>query len=181
VPFLVPGIREVDAHFVQRSIGDLVAQHFHRVVVVQADVGGVVGIECVQQPAHSRCMHFDADVVARRILRGSEAQGIAIAETYLHHPRRGAAEHRIEIARCVAAFRRRAFDRPAFDRHVIQPEPRPQLFERTLLRRRESALAQHETAHGSVAGGDGVGLGRVGGGAGHRQPISPSTGDEALA
>src|SRR5690606_33272263 len=125
----------------------------------------------VEQAAHARRMHFQADVVARWVLAGGKAQRLAVAETDLQHLRRVAAEHRVVIARLAA---------------VVQAEARPGIVERALLGRGEAALAQHETADLATPLTRGIGLGRrlgafAGERVGHRQPISPSTGEEALA
>ncbi|KAG0937366.1 hypothetical protein G6F31_015606 [Rhizopus arrhizus] len=170
VALLVPRVREVDAHFIQRAVGDLVLQHFHRIVVVQAHVGGVVVGQRVQQPAHAGRMHLDADVITRRVVLGRAAQRGAVAEADFQHLVGGATEGGIQIARLAV---------------VVDAETRPAFVERTLLGGRESALAQHEAAHFTAAFADGERLGRgLGAGAVERighQPISPSTGDEALA
>ncbi|KAG0923129.1 hypothetical protein G6F32_014388 [Rhizopus arrhizus] len=170
VALLVPRVREVDAHFIQRAVGDLVLQHFHRIVVVQAHVVGVVVGQRVQQPAHAGRMHLDADVITRRVVLGREAQRGAVAEADFQHLVGGATEGGIQIARLAV---------------VVDAETRPAFVERTLLGGRESALAQHEAAHFTAAFADGERLGRgLGAGAVERighQPISPSTGDEALA
>src|SRR5690606_8713642 len=96
---------------------------------------------------------------------------ISVAEADLQHQRRVAAEHRVVVADLAG---------------VIDAEARPGLVERALLGRREPALAQGEAADLAPAFAGGVGLGRgLGALAGergrHRQPISPSTGEEALA
>ncbi|KAG0739102.1 hypothetical protein G6F24_017436 [Rhizopus arrhizus] len=70
VALLVPRVREVDAHFIQRAVGDLVLQHFHRIVVVQAHVVGVVVGQRVQQPAHAGRMHLDADPISSTLWAG---------------------------------------------------------------------------------------------------------------
>ena len=77
------------------------AQHFDRIVVVQAHVVGAVGGQRIQQPAHAGRVHFDADVVARRVLRGGEAQRLAIAEADLQHARR-ARGRRLRRSRAAA-------------------------------------------------------------------------------
>src|SRR5690606_11582494 len=93
-----------------------------------------------------------ADVIARAVARGGEAQRLAIAEADLQHPRRTAPERGIEVARLAG---------------VVQPEARPQCVERALLRRREAPLAQHEAADAAAAFLDrerlGRGLGAVAG------------------
>ncbi len=162
VALLVPGVREIDAHLVQAAVGHLVAQHFHRIVVVDAHMVAAVGFQRVEQPAHARGVHLDAEVVARRVLPGREAQRVAVAGADLHHPRRGAAEHRVEIAQLAG---------------VVQAEARPLHVERALLGLGEAPLAQHEAADLATAFGDGERLGRgLGAGAGERighRPIGP--------
>ncbi len=170
VALLVPRVREVDAHFIERAIGDLVLQHFHRVMVVQAHVVGIVLSQCVQQPAHAGGVHFDADVVARRIVLGGEAQRGTVAEADFQHLVCRAAEGGIQVTRLAG---------------VVEAEARPAFVERALLGGGETSLAQHEAAHlaAALAYGEGLGWG-LGAGAvkriGH-QPISPSTGEDALA
>src|SRR5262245_27671397 len=61
VALLVPGVGEVDTDLVERAVGDLVAQHFHGVVVIQANVAGLVLRQRVEQAADARRVHFDAD------------------------------------------------------------------------------------------------------------------------
>ena len=46
------------------AVGDLVRQHFDRIVVVDADVVAAVLGQRIEQAADARRMHFDADVVA---------------------------------------------------------------------------------------------------------------------
>ena len=84
---LVPGIREVDADFVQRGVGDLVLEHFDGVVVIQAHVVRVVCGQCVEQAADAGRMHFDADQVAVRIARRGVAERLAVAEADFEHAR----------------------------------------------------------------------------------------------
>ncbi len=168
VPLLVPWIGEIDTHFVQRAVGDFVFQHFHRVVVIQAHMGAAVFVQRVEQAAHARSMHLDADVIAAWVLPRGKAQRGAITEADLQHLVRIASEGGSQIARRTG---------------VVQPEPRPQVVEGALLRGGETALAQHEAAHLPAALFDGEGLGRhLGAVAGerishelsHRQNESPS-------
>ena len=171
VALLVPGIGEVDADLVQRSIGDLVPQHLDRIMVVQVHVVAAVLGQRVEQAAHARGVDFQADVVARRVLAGGEAQRLAVAEADLQHLGRGAAEGGVQVARGAG---------------VVEPEARPGIVERALLGRGEAALAQHEAADLAAAFAGGVGLRRSLGAfaferVGHRQAIRPSTGEDALA
>ncbi|MNN01290.1 hypothetical protein D3C81_1139010 [compost metagenome] len=167
---LVPRVGEVDAHFIERTVGDFLLQHFHCIVVKELDVFGVVIGQCIEQATDARCMHFDADVILRRIELHRITQRGAIAETNLQHLGRSATEGGVEVARLAGE---------------VQAETRPAFVERTLLGRREAALAQHETADFTAPFLDGERLGRcLGAGAfkriGH-QPINPSTGEDALA
>jgi hypothetical protein len=84
VALLVPGIGEVDADLVQRSIGDFVFQHFHRIVVVEPGVAGIV-------------------VASAWVALRGEAEGLAVAEADLEDALRLAPERGVEIARraCV--------------------------------------------------------------------------------
>ncbi|MNI94050.1 hypothetical protein D3C73_1520910 [compost metagenome] len=68
VALLVPRVGEIDAHFVQCAIGDFLFQHFHRVVVVQAHVVGVIVGQRVQQAADAGRVHFQADVIAAGVV-----------------------------------------------------------------------------------------------------------------
>ena len=102
------------------AVGDLVLEHFDRIVVVQAHVARVVGGQCVEQPADAGRVHLDADEVARRVVPCGEAQRFAIAEADFEHARRAAAEGGVEVARRAG---------------VVQAEARPLLVECALLRR----------------------------------------------
>ncbi len=170
VALLVPGVGEVDAHFIQRAVGDFLLQHLDRVVVVELDVvGGIIG-QRIEQAAYARCVHLDADVVLAGIELRGITQGRAIAEADFQHLGRAAAEGGLQVARFAVE---------------INAETRPAFVEGALLGRGEAALAQYEAADLASAFGHGEGLGRRLGactvkGIGH-QPISPSTGEEALA
>lgn len=166
----MPRVREVDAHFIQRAVGDLVLQHFHRIVVVQAHVVGVVVGQRVKEATHAGRVHFDADVVARRVVLGGEAQRGTVAEADFQHLVCRAPECGVQVTRLAG---------------VVEAEARPAFVERALLGGGETSLAQHEAAHLAAALAYGEGLGRgLGTGAVERighQPINPSTGEEALA
>ena len=48
VALLVPGIREIDADLVERTVGDFVFEHFHCIVVIEARVLRVIAGERIQ-------------------------------------------------------------------------------------------------------------------------------------
>ncbi len=98
VPLLVPWIGEIDTHFVQRTVGDLVFQHFHRIVVIQAHMGAAVFLQRVEQAAYAGGMHLDADVIAAWVLLRGKAQRSAIAEADFQHLVRIASEGGSQIA-----------------------------------------------------------------------------------
>src|SRR5690606_30137517 len=168
-----------DADLVEAAVGDLVLQHFDRVVVVDADVAGAVLRQRVEQAADARGVHLDADEVAPGVVGGGEAQRLAVAEADLEHPRRLAPKLGGEVARGATAL----------DGRVVEAVARPQRVEGTLLRGSEAALAQHEAAHAAVAILDrerlrrrlGAGAGK---GVGHRsvmpRPATPASSDEAV-
>src|SRR5690606_38888288 len=99
VALLVPRVREVDADLVEAAVGDLVLKNLDRVVVVDADVAGAVPGQRVEQAADAGGVHLDADEVAPGIVRGGEAQRLAVAEADLEHTRRIAPERGSEVAR----------------------------------------------------------------------------------
>src|ERR1700754_4886948 len=160
--FLVPRIGEPDAHFGHAAWRDLVLQHFHRVVLVQAHIGRVALGQRVHHATHAGTMHFHADVIACEVVFAGPSQCFAGPEADLEYPRRMATERAVEIARHAA---------------VVEPEARPVVVECTLLRRRHAAFAQHEAADAAMERGVARGLVVVR----HRQPTSPSTGLEADA
>src|SRR5690606_24267684 len=145
VALLVPRVGEVDPDLVEAGVGDLIGQHFDRIVVVDPYVAGVVGGQRVEQATDAGGVDLDADQVAVCVVLPGEAQRLAVAEADLEHARRAAAEHGVEIARLAG---------------VVDAEARPLLVERALLGRAEAALAQHEAADLAMALGDRERLGR---------------------
>ncbi len=98
-----------------------------------------------EQATDAGGVDLDPDQVALRIVLRGEAQRLSIAEADLQHALCLAAKCRVEVALVPC---------------VVEPEPRPQLLERTLLRRGEAALTQHEAAHLAMAFHAGEGFGR---------------------
>ena len=93
-------------------------EHLDRVVLDDANVAETALADVLEQRAHARRVHLDAEeVVAGQRLRNRRC-GVPHAEADLDHQRRGAAEG----GRCVEGLRR-----------IRHDELRPQVFERPHL------------------------------------------------
>ena len=141
---LVPGIGEENMHAIQRLRADHVAQHFHGVVLDDADVADLLLIDQFEQIAHAGRMHLKRKVVVLGVCQGDRCGAVAHAETDFQHLRRSAPEGLIEIERLC---------------FVGNAEARQQRLHGTLLRGRNAALAQHVAADMALTRVGGVGHG----------------------
>ncbi len=165
VLLLVPGIREIELHPVQRTVGNAQFEDVHGVVAVAAQVAQTALLDFQQQGADTGPVHLDADKVLIRLRFGHAGQGLAHAVADLQHPGRVAAEFRPCIQHALAAF---------------QAVAGPQCVQSLALAMGEPALAQHEAAHPAhhLAGFRVFILLQE---VQHGQRTSPSEGDEGLA
>ena len=68
----MPGIREVNAHFRQTAVRDVIAQHFHGIVTVDADIAKAGLGHRVERAPDARRMHFNANEIAFRFMESPE-------------------------------------------------------------------------------------------------------------
>ena len=130
--FLVPGIREQHQYLIEAAGGQLLANHFHRIVVADPYVVQTQALDIQQHPSYSGPMHFDPQKVDLRSLTRHVDEIRAVAEPYLDDAGRLAREQGIQVAR---------------RRGVFQAESRPQGLHGALLTIRHASGAQHEGAH----------------------------------
>ena len=128
---LVPRIREEDVHAVEAGRREHVLEHFDRVVLDDADVREILLADQFQQRADTRLVHFDAEEVVVRAMRGDFRGRCAHSEADFEDARRSAAEYGVPVGR----FRR-----------VRHDEARAELVERAALAGRHAAGAGDETA-----------------------------------
>src|SRR5690348_6260386 len=98
VAFLVPGIREPDAHFVQRIRRNLVFEDLDGIVIPQPHVACAALRKRIHQPADAGAVDLDAEIVARGIVFACPGQRFAVAETDFKNARRASSEQRVEFA-----------------------------------------------------------------------------------
>ena len=135
VPLLRPGIGKKDVDAREGLHRNHLRNDLGRIVLDDAHVGDPALVDQLEQAAYARSVHLHGkEVVLGHRLRDGGCR-LAHAEADLQDPRGLAAEDEIEIER-----RRREGN----------AETRQQRFARALLRRRESALAQHEAPYGSA-------------------------------
>ncbi len=77
---------------VQRSIDDHVAQHFHRIVLDDADVGDLLLAHHLEQISYAGCMHFQTKVVVSGIRLCDRCGAVAHAEADFQYLGRSAAK-----------------------------------------------------------------------------------------
>ena len=129
VAFLRPRVRKVQVDPLQGIIRDLVLQNVKCIVSNQAKIFEAGLASADQAMSDTRIVHFDTYVVHLRILTGLLHERFAIAEADFEGSRRDSAEQMLEIERFSLES---------------QPILRPQVLDRPLLRRRQSAAAPHE-------------------------------------
>jgi len=86
---------------------------------------------------YTRFVHFDAEEIQVRVLKGLLYQRVAITETNFEDYRRAATEDCIEVD-CLGT--------------EVDAIRRPEFEEGTLLRRRQASCAPYKSANGTVAG-----------------------------
>ena len=109
-----------------------VSQHVDGIMLDHAQVGQAEFADALEQRAHARRVHFDADDVGTRKAQGDARRGVAHAEADFQHLRRNTAECRVEIE-CLV--------------DVGQYKARPQNVERASLPHPHSAGAKHIAAN----------------------------------
>ncbi len=135
VPLFRPRIGKVDVQSVQAVRRDHVPQHLHRVMLHDAQIAELGGVDALQQRAHARRMHFHADEIRLGLCCGDLRRGVAHAEADFEHPRRGAAE----------------YGGPIGDGVGIRHDPaRPQFRQRARLRLGGAPGAQHKAADAAL-------------------------------
>ncbi|MCE7878113.1 MAG: glycosyltransferase [Betaproteobacteria bacterium PRO3] len=140
VALLRPGIGKVDVDARERGLRNHRVDHLHGIVLDHAQVRERALLDAVEDRAHARAVHLDADEVEARLRRGDRGGRLAHAAADLEHDGRPAAERSGEV------------DRRLRER---QAEARCEVLERSRLRRRQAALAQHETADRTMMHGPG--------------------------
>jgi hypothetical protein len=148
VPLLGPGIGKEHVDAGERARRDHRRDDLDRVVTDHAQIGERVLADLLQQAAHARRVHLDAQEVDVGHRAGDARGRLAHATADLEHPRRGAAEHAAEVDRL---------------RRVGHAEARQQRLQRALLRRRHPALPQHVAADRTVVRAGGARRRRGGG------------------
>lgn len=146
VPRLVPRIGEEDVHAVEAFGREHVFEHFDRVVLDDADVRQILFADQLQQRADARFVHFDAEEIVARAIRGDFGRRRAHPEADFENARRAAAEDRIPVGRFGC---------------VRDDEARAELVERATLAGGHAAGARDEAA--DTAAVQRIDFGTVGG------------------
>jgi len=131
VLFLVPGIGKKDVHPGQAGRREHLFQHFHRVVLNDAQVRQAGLTDLLEQSTHPRRVHLHPQEIQLRPSLRDLRGGRAHAETDLEHGRRVAAEGPWQVDRCSLKG---------------QQVERPEFFHGALLPGAHAPGSQHETA-----------------------------------
>jgi hypothetical protein len=121
----------------EAALGEHVRDHFDCVVLDDADVGELPGVDQSQQSANTGSVNLDSDVVVARLGRRNFRGTLSHAEADLQESRRLALERSVQIA--AGGGKRNA-------------ELREQAVDRAALRVGDAALAQDETADRALWG-----------------------------
>ena len=133
--FLGQGSGKIQVQARERCIRDLLREHLDRVMHDQAQVPHAGLMRLQQAMADARLVDLDTDKVKIRVRLRQFHQRLTVAESDLENERRLAAEDRRRIEWRIAE---------------LESESRPQLGQRTFLRRRQAARAAYETPDGSL-------------------------------
>ncbi len=99
---LVPWIREEQHQAVKAVVGNAAVEHLNRIAVVNTQVGEALGQHSVEQRAHARAMHFDADKVLLRRRRSHLQQRMAHAKADFEGTWCRTAEHLVVVNRRIS-------------------------------------------------------------------------------
>ncbi len=94
---LGPRIGEKHQHRVQAVGGDRVAQHLHGVAANHSHIAEIGRRDGRQQPSDSGLVDVHPQIVALRVGARQGHQGLAVAETNFHDPRRVPREDRVQV------------------------------------------------------------------------------------
>ena len=104
MPFLWPGIREIQIYSRQAPIANLLFQDFYRIVSDDPQVGEAKFVRTNQAMPDARFVYFNPDVVGFRMCGSLMYQGLAVAKADLKHPLRNAPENGVEIQTILREF-----------------------------------------------------------------------------
>src|SRR5450830_750986 len=116
---LVPGIGEEYVDAGQRIGRDHMCQHFHRIVLQQAQIRQRLFVDQFQQATYARRMHFHADKILFRHGLGNMRGRRTHAKTDFQYDRRLAAEYLFKILRLLGKWQQKLRMRCSVGSYII--------------------------------------------------------------